>query len=84
LAEPSELEHFLTARWGLHTSWYGRPVYLPNAHGPWPLHSAECVDLLEDSREGLVARAGLSAPGPPVSVVYSPGVAVRFGPPIRL
>ena len=33
--------HFLTARWGLHTSWYGRTIYLPNVHEPWPLHRAE-------------------------------------------
>jgi uncharacterized protein YqjF (DUF2071 family) len=84
LAQPSELEHFLTARWGLHTSWYGRSVYLPNVHGAWPLHAAECLDLVEDSRVGLVARAGLTAAGSPISVLYSPGVAVRFGTPTRL
>jgi uncharacterized protein YqjF (DUF2071 family) len=84
LAEPTELEHFLTARWGLHTSWYGQSIYLPNVHVQWPLHSAECVDLVEDPREGLLARAGFSAVGGPVSVVYSPGVAVRFGGPTRL
>ena len=77
---PSELDHFLTARWGLHTRWYGRTVYLPNAHAPWPLQSAELLDLQEDPVDGLVARAGFDAQGVPASVVYSPGVAVRFGP----
>ena len=41
VAAPSELDHFLTARWGLHTSWYGRTIYLPNVHEPWPLRRAE-------------------------------------------
>jgi uncharacterized protein YqjF (DUF2071 family) len=77
---PTELEQFLTARWGLHTRWYGRTLYLPNAHDPWPLHRAELVALEEDSRDGLVARAGFDARSAPVSVLYSPGVAVRFGP----
>jgi uncharacterized protein YqjF (DUF2071 family) len=36
---------------------------------------------VEDPRDGLVARAGLSAQGPPASVLYSPGVNVRFGTP---
>ncbi|MFJ3175797.1 YqjF family protein [Streptomyces roseus] len=80
LAEPSALEHFLTARWGMHTQAFGRPVYLPNSHPRWPLHRAELLDCRED----LVTAAGLPAPaGPPVSVLYSPGVAVRFTPPAR-
>jgi uncharacterized protein YqjF (DUF2071 family) len=78
IAEPDPLEHFLTARWGLHTRAYGRTLYLPNAHPQWTLHRAELVSL-DDS---LVAAAGLPQPaGPPVSVLYSPGVPVVFGPP---
>ena len=30
IEEPTELEHFLTARWGMHNTFFGRPVYLPN------------------------------------------------------
>lgn len=79
LDRPSDLEHFLTARWGLHTTWYGgRACYLPNAHPRWPLHAATLVFLEED----LLATAGLPPPaGEPVSVLYSPGVAVRMGAP---
>jgi uncharacterized protein len=78
--EPGALEHFVTARWGMHTSIFGRPVYLPNSHPRWPLHRAELLECTED----LVASAGLPAPsGPPVSVLYSPGVPVRFGGPAR-
>ena len=78
IEEPSALEHFLTARWGLHNDWHGRALYLPNAHPPWRLHRAELLQL----EENLIAAAGLPAPvGAPVSVLFSPGVPVRFGPP---
>jgi uncharacterized protein YqjF (DUF2071 family) len=78
IAEPTPLEHFLTARWGLHVRAHGRTVYLPNVHPQWTLHAAELLDLDDE----LVAATGLPAPdGPPVSVLYSPGVPVRFGPP---
>ncbi|WP_280724943.1 DUF2071 domain-containing protein [Kitasatospora sp. MAA4] len=78
--EPSELEHFLTARWGMHSSFFGRQMYLPNTHPRWPLHRAELVECTED----LVVAAGLPKPvGAPVSVLYSPGVPVRFGWPAK-
>lgn len=78
LTEPTELEHFLTARWGMHNAVRGRLMYLPNAHPRWPLHGADLVECDED----LVAAAGLTEPlGEPVSVLYSPGVNVRFGRP---
>jgi hypothetical protein len=79
VTSPTELEHFLTARWGLHSTWYGgREFYLPNQHPPWPLYRAKLLWL----EEGLVESAGLPAPTiGPVSVLYSPGVSVRFGLP---
>ncbi len=78
IAEPSALEHFVTARWGLHTRAWGRTVHLPNEHPRWPLHAAS-LESLEDT---LVTAAGLPAPaGPPASVLYSPGVPVVFGAP---
>ncbi|MFB7279034.1 YqjF family protein [Streptomyces hydrogenans] len=76
VAEPTDLEHFLTARWGMHSSFAGRPLYLPNTHPRWPLHRARLLAC----DETLLAAAGLDAPlGPPASVLYSPGVPVRFG-----
>ncbi|MFJ8036535.1 YqjF family protein [Streptomyces sp. NPDC096032] len=76
--EPTALEHFLTARWGMHNAFFSRPVYLPNAHPRWPLHRAELLHCEEE----LVNAAGLpSLAGPPVSVLYAPGVPVRFGLP---
>lgn len=77
IPEPGPLELFLTARWGLHVSWYDRTRYLPNEHPAWPLHRAELLHL----DDGLVAAAGVPAPGPPVSVLHSPGVRARFGMP---
>lgn len=75
---PSPLEHFLTARWGLHTRAWGRTLHLPNEHPSWPLHRAELLEL-DDT---LLAAAGLAPPvGPPASVLFSPGVPVTFGSP---
>lgn len=80
LTEPTELEHFLTARWGMHNAFFGRQMYLPNTHPRWPLHRADLIECDED----LVAAAGVpELAGDPVSVLYSPGVPVRFGRPIR-
>lgn len=83
IEEPSPLELFLTARFGLHTSVLGRTLWVPNTHAPWPLHRARVVRL-DDS---LVTAAGLPAgltAGPPASVLYSPGVRTVFGLPQRL
>lgn len=78
IVTPTPLDLFLTARWGLHLSWLGRTLHLPNEHPPWTLHRAELLDLDDQ----LVAAAGLPAPaGPPLSVLYSPGVPARFGTP---
>ena len=77
IAEPSALERFVTARWGLHLAGRTGPAYWPNEHAEWPLHRAELLDLDDD----LVVAAGLPRPhGAPTSVLWSPGVRVRFGP----
>lgn len=82
VAEPSPLDLFLTARFGLHTRVAGRTLWVPNSHGPWPLRSARAV-VVEDT---LVAAAGL--PGltdsPPDSVLFSSGVRTVFGLPQRV
>lgn len=81
IGQISNLERFLTARWGLHAAWYGGVLrYLPNQHPPWPLYQAALLRL----EESLIAAAGLPPPaGAPVSVLYSPGVPVRVGLPQR-
>lgn len=82
---PTELERFVTARWGLHLSGRAalsrdrRPAtaYWPNEHPEWPLHRAELLHLDDE----LVTATGLPAPaGAPSSVLWTPGVRVRFGP----
>ena len=78
--EPSAAEHFMTARWGLHYAPLRRTLYLPNEHPRWSLHRAQLLEF----NENLVAAAGLPAPDrPPDSVLYAPGVPVRFGAPVR-
>jgi len=80
VTEPTPFEDFVTARWGLHVDWHGRTGYLPNEHPAWPLYRAELLSCDDQ----LVAAGGLPGitDGPPVSVLYSPGVPVRFGPPL--
>ncbi|MFD8981866.1 YqjF family protein [Streptomyces sp. NPDC059564] len=76
--KPTELEHFLTARWGMHNAFPGGSAYLPNDHPRWPLHRAELITC----DQNLLTAAGLTAPtDPPASVLYSPGVPVRLGRP---
>ena len=75
------LEHFLTARWGLHTTSRGRAIYWPNEHQQWPLRAAS-VRAIDD---GLLAAAGFGdlSGVEPASVLFSPGVEARFGPRLR-
>lgn len=77
--EPTALDQFLSARWGLHTRHLGRTLHIPNEHGHWPLHDAELLDL----DDGLVRSVGLGdlATGSPDQVAFSPGVHTRFGLP---
>ena len=79
--EPSELDVFLTARWGCHSSWRGRSLWTPNEHQPWPLHEAEVVVCDDD----LVPATGLPVTGfPTVPARWSAGVDTTFGRPVAL
>lgn len=79
--EPTDLEVFLTARWGLHSAAAGQTWWTPNEHEPWPLHTAELLDLDQD----LVARAGFAVEGmPSLRPLFSPGVHTTFGLPVRV
>jgi len=72
------LADFLSARWALHERHLGTTWYVPNTHGPWPLHRAELVHLDDD----LVAAAGFDLAGRPPDLVHvSRGVDVAFGLP---
>jgi uncharacterized protein YqjF (DUF2071 family) len=70
----------LTARFGAHTRFGGRTLYVPNTHEAWPLYRAD-VTMLDDE---LVAAAGIRVSGPPDSVLFSPGVRAQFGRPRAL
>ncbi len=75
--EPSALEVWLTARWGAHTRKAGRTWWVPNEHGPWPLRSAEVLELDDD----LVAAAGIEVGSGRLPALFSPGVQARLGRP---
>jgi uncharacterized protein len=74
------LADFLTARWGLHSRWAGRSLFIPTEHERWPLQTATLVHLDDD----LVEAAGL--PGvtsrEPDSVLWAARVRARFGFPL--
>jgi uncharacterized protein len=76
---PTPFDHFVTARWRMHSRWYGRTMGLPVAHEPWPLHSARLLDF-DDS--GLLSELGVPAPTEIPSVLYSPAVDAKFGTPL--
>lgn len=77
--ESTELDHFVSARWGLHVRWWGRTLYVPNRHEPWPIHDAEVL-ALDDQLMASVGLPGL-ADRPPDHVGFSPGVHTEFGYP---
>ena len=69
---------FLTARWGLFTTRWGRTIFLPNWHEPWRLWHADLVSLDDD----LVRAAGVDVGGRmPDSVLYGESVTTWFGAP---
>jgi uncharacterized protein YqjF (DUF2071 family) len=75
--QSTELDDFVSARWGLHVGWWGRTLYIPNRHEAWPVHAAEVLSL----DDGLMTSAGLPdvAARPPDHVAFSPGVRTEFG-----
>jgi len=80
VVDPTPLEIWLTARWGAHTRKAGRTWWVPNEHGPFPLHAAEVVDLDDD----LVPASGVRPTGERLRALFSPGVRARFGRPTHM
>lgn len=79
--EPTEFDHFLSARWGLYSTWWGGGLmYAPVDHPRWQLHHAK-ADYVDDS---LIVAAGLPAPTGEPHCLFSPGVPVRIGLPRRV
>jgi len=85
IVEPSPLEIFLSARWGLYTTTRGGALrYAPISHERWPLQRAKIISL-DDS---LVQAAGFDSPRAEINgepnVMFSRGVQVRVGLPKRV
>lgn len=75
---PTPTETWLTSRWGLHTTIAGRPAWVPNEHGPWPLREAELLRLDSD----LVAACGIDiGDGELLRPLWTSGVRTTFGRP---
>ena len=75
-----ELSHWLTARWALFSRLGSRVLSAPVEHRRWPLRRARLIGLQQD----LLQAAGLAAPRGDQHTLFSPGVAVRVGPPRRV
>jgi len=79
--QPTGLETWLTARWGLHTQVAGRSIWVPNHHDSWPLHQADLLALDTD----LVAACGIEIDEDRrLRGLFSPGVRTTFGRPVLL
>ena len=74
ISQPSQLEHFLSSRWGLYTRLGRHMSFAKVEHEPWPLRRATLTRLQDD----LLGAAGYAAGGQPDHVMYSPGVHVRI------
>ena len=71
------LDHWLTARWLLYSSFPRSLWYARADHPVWPLRQAEVLHL----DDHLVTAAGLPEPEGEPLVHHSPGVRVRIGVP---
>ncbi len=80
VAEPSELEAFLTARWRLFSERGGRLYVADVEHPRWPLRRVR-VERLEQT---LLQAAGLPAPEGEPLAHFSPGTRVLTGWPRRV
>ncbi len=78
--EPTELDMFLTARWGTVAEWGGHLRHHPVDHPPWVLHEADLV-MLADS---AVTACGLPTPTGEPLVRWAEPLDARFGWPVRV
>lgn len=75
--EVTDLEHFLSARWGLSATWVGRELTATLLHERWPLQRARLLGL----DQSLTAAAGLPTPHGDPLVHYAAGVDVTVSRP---
>lgn len=78
--EPTDLDVFLTARWGTVAMSRGRLRNHPVDHPPWRLHEASIVEL-DDS---AVQAAGLHAPSGAPLVRAAEALDATFARPVRV
>jgi hypothetical protein len=71
---PSDLDHFLSARWALIARRGGRQRYGRVHHEPWPLHRADDVRIAQT----VVEAAGLPSPTGAAHSLCTPGVSVSL------
>lgn len=71
-AQPGTFEHFLAERYFLYAK-KNETLYLGQVHHtPYPLHEAK----IDHMKQTLLQASGFNVSGPPMSVLYSPGVDV--------
>ena len=83
IEDPSDLDVFLTARWGTVARWprsRGRLRHHPVTHGVWPLHAASLAHYDDTS----VEAAGLPRPSGEPIVRFVDSIDARFSRPDRV
>ncbi len=75
--EQTAFERFLTARWGLFSTFAGRTLYAPIWHEPWELRRAELLHLDDE----LMDAGGVPIPNGATVLHWTQGVEVRVGRP---
>ncbi len=78
--EPTELDVFLTARWGTVAKSLGRLWFHAVDHEPWTLHEATIVELSDTA----MTAPGLPAPAGDPIVRWAQPVHARFARPVRV
>jgi uncharacterized protein YqjF (DUF2071 family) len=78
--EPTDLDVFLTARWGTVSKWGGRLRHHPVDHPAWVLHDADIVELDDTA----LTACGLSPPDGEPLVRSAEPLDARFGWPVRV
>ena len=78
ITDPTPLEIFLSARWGLYSLSRSKHIrYAPVSHPQWSLQRAKIISL----QDSLIEAAGFTRPRGDAHVMFSAGVPVRVGLP---
>jgi uncharacterized protein YqjF (DUF2071 family) len=78
--EPSDLDVFLTARWGTVAQSFGCLWFHGVDHEPWTLHEAQVIELSDTA----LTAPGLPAPAGEPLVRWARPVHARFSRPIKV